>query len=241
MSSTYKKLDLQKMPTSSTALIELPANRLLDKFGSGQHAPGSGSAAALMGLLAAKLVLTVGSLTLAKKDYAKAHASIEVIRGKLEEDIVPLLLQLFERDAVVFDDVIKARRARDGAKDDRAKRRHGDEALERLREATEIPFQIAEACLRLIDHAVVVFDAGFKGARGDTGAAVSAAVAGAMSAVFVINLNLKSFRSSEWAKQQRARCDALQETLALKQASALERVMTLRAEHIESMGLDFGG
>jgi formiminotetrahydrofolate cyclodeaminase len=228
------------MPAPSNALIELPANQLLDKFGSGQHAPGSGSAAALMGLLAAKLVLTVGSLTLAKHEYARVHASIEVIRQKVETDIVPLLLQLFERDAAVFDDVIKARRARDQAKDEKEKRRHGEDALEKLREATEIPFQIAEACLRLIDHAVVVFDAGFKGARGDTGAAVSAAVAGAMSAVFVINLNLKSFRSSAWAKQQRAKCDALQETLEQKQANALERVMTLRAEQLESMGLDFG-
>jgi formiminotetrahydrofolate cyclodeaminase len=228
------------MPTPSHALIELPTNRLLDKFGSGQHAPGSGSAAALMGLLAAKLVLTVGSLTLGKQEYAKVHSAIEVIRERLETDIVPLLLQLFERDATVFDDVIKARRARDQAKDDKEKRRHSEEALEKLREATEIPFQIADACLRLIDHAVVVFDAGFKGARGDTGAAVSAAVAGAMSAVFVINLNLKSFRSSEWAKQQRAKCDALQETLVQKQANALERVMTLRTEQLESMGLDFG-
>lgn len=113
-------------------------------------------------------------------------------------------------------------------------------ALEKLREATDIPFQIADACLRLIDHAVVVFDARFKGARGDCGAAVSAAVAGAMSAVFVINLNLKLFRSSDWAKRQRERCDALQKTLEQKQANALERVMQLRTEQIESMSLAFG-
>lgn len=193
-----------------------------------------------MGLLAAKLVITVGALTLQRQDYAKVHPSIEVIRKKIETDIVPLLLQLFQRDAEVFDEVIKARRARDKSSDEKEKRKHGDVALEKLREATEIPFEIADACLRLIDHAVVVFDAGFKGARGDTGAAVSAALAGAMSAVFVINLNLKSFRSSEWAKQQRARCDALQEALVQKQANALERVTQLRTEQLESIGLDFG-
>lgn len=228
------------MPHPSHGLIELPANRLLDKFGSGQHAPGSGSAAALMGLLAAKLVLTVGSLTLQKEEYSKVHSSITVIREIIEADLVPDLLQLFQRDAEVFDEVIKARRARDNAVDDREKRQNAEMALERLREATDIPFQIADACLRLIDHAVVVFDVGFKGARGDCGAAVSAAVAGAMSAVFVINLNLKSFRSSDWAKRQRERCDALQKTLEQRQANALERVMQLRTEQIESMSLDFG-
>jgi formiminotetrahydrofolate cyclodeaminase len=228
------------MPHPNHALIELPANRLLDKFGAGQHAPGSGSAAALMGLLAAKLVLTVGSLTLQKREYAKVHESIKVIKGIIDDDLVPNLLKLFQRDAEVFDEVIKARRARDQATEEKEKRRHGEIALERLREATEIPFQIADLCLRLIDHAVVTFDVGFKGARGDTGAAVSAAVAGAMSAVFVVNLNLKSFRAGEWAKQRRERCDALQATLVQRQASALERVMQLRTEQIQSMGLDFG-
>ena len=220
-------------------LIELPTNALLDKFGSGKHAPGSGSAAALMGLLAAKLVVTVGALTLRKPEYQHAHTSIEFVLSKITSDITPLLLDLFQRDAEIFDEVIQARKARDSATDDRERRRHAETALEKLKAATDIPFQIGEACLRLIDHTVVVFDAGFKGARGDTGAAASAAVAGAMSAVFVINLNLKSFRGSEWAKAQRARCDSLHHDLVRKQASALERVMQLRAEDVTSMGLKF--
>ncbi len=220
-------------------LIELPTNTLLDKFGSGKHAPGSGSAAALMGLLAAKLVVTVGALTLRKPEYQKEHAAIDFVLSKIASDITPLLLDLFQRDAEIFDEVIQARKARDAATDDRERRRHAESALEKLKTATEIPFQIGEACLRLIGHAVVVFDAGFKGARGDTGAAVSAAVAGAMSAVFVINLNLKSFRGSEWARTQRERCDSLHHDLVRKQASALERVMQLRAEDVSSMGLKF--
>jgi formiminotetrahydrofolate cyclodeaminase len=221
-------------------LIELPVSTLLDKFGSGKHAPGSGSAAALMGLLSAKLVVTVGSLTLRKTEYRKDHATIEFVVKKITEEVTPLLLDLFQRDAEVFDEVIRARKARDTATDERERRRHADVALEKLKLATDIPFQIADACLKLIDYATVVFDAGFKGARGDTGAAVSAAVAGAMSALFVINLNLKSFRGSEWAREQRARCDTLHQELTRKQASALERVMQLRAEDVTSMGLNFG-
>lgn len=228
------------MATLPNQLIELPASKLLDKFGSGTHAPGSGSAAALMGLLAAKLVMTVSALTLERDAYKDTHASMQALHNVIDGNLVPLLLQLFQRDAEVFDEVISARRTRDAATDEKERRRASELALERLREAIEIPFQIADACLRLIDHAVVVFDAGFKGARGDTGAAVSAAVAGAMSAVFVINLNLKSFRKSEWAQQQRERCDALQETLIQKQGTALERVTQLRTEQLRSMSLDLG-
>ena len=221
-------------------LIELPTNTLLEKFGSGKHSPGSGSAAALMGLLAAKLVVTVGALTLRKQEYQKHHATIEFVNSRIAEELTPLLLELFQRDAEVFDEVIQARKARDAAADERDRRKHSEAALEKLKAATEIPFKIGDACLKLIDYAVVVFDAGFKGARGDTGAAVSAAVAGAMSAVFVINLNLKSFRGSEWAREQRARCDRLHHELVRKQATALERVMQLRAEDVTSMGLNFG-
>ena len=40
-------------------LIALPLGQVLDEFGRGNHIPGSGSAAALMGLLAAQLTLNI--------------------------------------------------------------------------------------------------------------------------------------------------------------------------------------
>jgi formiminotetrahydrofolate cyclodeaminase len=223
------------------ALIELPTTKLLEKFGSGAHSPGSGSAAALMGLIGCRLIVTVASLTLRKSRYKGSHSRISFIADKINQDLDPLLRELFQRDAEVFDQVIKARLARDAATDDREKRRYAEFALERLREATEIPFQLGDACLELIDYGAAMFDMGFKDARGDMGAAISAAVAGAMSAVFVINLNLKSFRGSEWAVQQRKRCDEFHQRLSRKQLDAFGRVMTLRAEDVSSIGLNFGG
>ena len=47
--------DVRKSLIPALPLLELPANKLLDQFGGGSHVPGSGSAAALMGLLAAQL------------------------------------------------------------------------------------------------------------------------------------------------------------------------------------------
>jgi len=146
---------------------------------------------------------------------------------------------LFQRDATIFDEVIKARVARDLAMEEKEKRKFGEVALEKLKIATEIPFQIGEACLALIDHGAFVFDMGFRGVRGDTGAAISAAVAGAMAAIFVINLNLKSFRGSDWAIQQRKRCDEMHHLLSRKQLDAFSRVMTLRDEDISSMSFKF--
>jgi formiminotetrahydrofolate cyclodeaminase len=223
------------------ALIGLPTNTLLDKFGSGTHAPGSGSAAALMGILSAKLIVTVATLSLRKPEYKENYSKIEYITDQIHTRIEPRLKELFERDALVFDEVIKARRARDQATDERERRRHGDRALDKLKEATEVPLEICETCIGLIDHGTLMFDIGFKGARGDTGAAISAAVAAAMSGLFVVNLNLKSFRGSEWAVSKREQCDRLHRSLASKQAAAFGRVMTLRAEDVTApMSFSFG-
>lgn len=221
------------------ALIELPARQLLEKFGSGGHAPGSGSAAALMGLLSAKLIVTVASLTLRKRDYKKDHSKIKYVMKPIVQNTEPRLKYLFEYDAQVFDKVIKARLARDTAADEKDKRRFSERALDSLKEATDIPLEICEVCTGLIDAGISMFDMGFKGARGDTGAAISAAVAGAMSSIFVINLNLKSFRGSNWALQRRKACDELHETLERKQFEAFGRVMTLRAEDVTSMSFSF--
>lgn len=44
-------------------LLNVTTEKLLEKFGAGNHKPGSGSAAAFQGMLSAKLLVTVISLT----------------------------------------------------------------------------------------------------------------------------------------------------------------------------------
>ncbi|GJI92538.1 hypothetical protein RugamoR1_57010 [Rugamonas sp. R1(2021)] len=146
--------------------------------------------------------------------------------------------KLFQDDAEAFDLVISARRARDQAIDGRQKRKYAADALDQLKVATAIPFSIADACLELIDLSAKVFDVGFRGARGDTGVALSAAVSGVLSSVFVINLNLKSFRGSYWARQRREECDLLQRTASEKYQAALARVAHLRSEDTEALRVD---
>lgn len=214
------------------SLLSLPTDTLLDKFGSGSHAPGSGSAAAFIGLLAAQLVVTVGHLTLERSEYERHHVRVAEICTRIQTDLVPLLTELFQADADAFDLVIQTRRARDQESDGVGRRKLAKAALDQLKLATAIPFKIAESCIELIDHSAAVFDVGFKGARGDTGVALSAALAGVFSAVFVINLNLKSFKGSYWARQQRRECDQLQKIAISKYEAALTRIAKLRGEDL---------
>ena len=52
-----------------TDLLEKTVNELMEKFGAGNHKPGSGSAAAFQGMVSAKLISTVISLTAEEKEF----------------------------------------------------------------------------------------------------------------------------------------------------------------------------
>ena len=132
------------MADTQQTLMALPANQLLEKFGAGSHKPGSGSAAALMGILAGKLIITVGKLSLDRSKYSKDHSKIQYIIDRIQNDIEKELLKLFDQDAEIFDEVIKLRVARDKATTEKEKRKLGEQANEKLREATEIPIRICE-------------------------------------------------------------------------------------------------
>ena len=75
-----------------------------------------------------------------------------------------------------------------------------------------------------------MFDMGYKSARGDSGAGVSSALAGASSGLFVSNLNLKSFRGGKWAIETRGKCEVLFDRVQQYQFNLFSRVTFLHEE-----------
>ncbi len=138
-----------------------------------------------------------------------------------------------QEDAECFDRVIAARRLRDAETDKTKRRALAEKALAELRTATEIPIAITEACLKLADKATLVFDLGFKAARGDSGVAISSALAGAQGSLSIIYLNLTSFKGSEWAIRTRVRADDLAIRVQSHQMQLLERISRLQKEAID--------
>jgi Zn-dependent peptidase ImmA (M78 family)/formiminotetrahydrofolate cyclodeaminase len=184
-------------------LLELSANKLLDKFGAGEHIPGSGSAAALQGMLSAQLIHTVISLTTdpkRKNHYSNCIDELLKADAEIQHRIYPRLKKLFHDDSEQFDKEINLRKARDTENDGCKKRILKDKALEALIPATEMPFHIAELCLELAEYGALVFDQGFKSARGNSGVAMSGAVAAVAGCLSIIQLNLLSFIPNEWTK-----------------------------------------
>ena len=208
------------------ALIAMPADELLDKFGAGRHSPGSGSAAALMGLLSAKLSATVYKIAM-RRGHGDT-SQFTYLTKQLDSVIAPRLKALFQQDAEVFDEVIRVRLLRDRETDPVVKRRLRERALRLLQDATEIVMEIVTICQQLIDYGIIAFDSGMNRVRGDSGSAISVAIAGAMSGCFIMNLNLSSFAGGKWAREQSEKLALLQTALLEKQSEALARIARLR-------------
>lgn len=224
------------------ALLDLPTNQLMAAFGSGQHVPGSGSAAALMGLLAGQLTLTVCKISDAPEGTRRVE--LKFLADQLESRFNPRLREMFELDASGFDEVIDARRARDAATTPAERRRHRERALRGLERATDLVMDIADICVTITGHAKTAFVHGAKKVRGDSGAAISAALAGASTAIFIANLNLRSFQKGAWARQMQLRVAATQAVVIENQHDAFTLAASLQTvlEPPEQMALfdDYG-
>lgn len=193
-------------------LIKLPTDQLLQKFGAGEHKPGSGSAAALQGMLSAKLLLTVIGLTTHEKRrqyYQDWLPELNQASTEIQSRIFPLLEKIFEDDSIQFDKTIKLRKARDSERNIDKRRELSEEALEELKIATETPVQIANLCIELAKFGTLVFDHGFRSARGDAGVAQNGAVAAVAGCISIINLNLLSFENSAWKEQVQKSVDRI--------------------------------
>jgi formiminotetrahydrofolate cyclodeaminase len=232
---------IEKEDAGDKNYLELPAKDLLDAFGKGSHIPGSGSAAAFSGLMAIELMKTVVQLSLSKPEYEKQKNEFELILNQLTKTVKSNFTNYFNDDIKIFHKVSYHRRLRDTAKTDEKRNEHRNLANEKLREATDIPLNVCENALDLLPTAFTIFDNGFRGARGDSGVAISNLLSAAQGSLFVVFLNLKTFQKSKWKDERMERAVNLATRFTKLQKEAYSRVVTLYNENTDSkqLTLDF--
>lgn len=226
--------------TSIPKYLELETVTLLEKFGKGSHKPGSGSAAALSSILGCKLINTVTSLTISKKERygEKIVQQLTLANNDIVADIEPRLLDLFQRDAEQFDLVIKARRKRNRYKKGTKEwRKYQRTNLKELQKATEIVIEIAELSLLIAKNGITIFDLGFQPARGDSSVAISTSLTGSLGSIGIAYLNLTSYRGSKWATKTRKKCDTIQTEARKIQIQFYERISRLQSEVLRKEGI----
>ncbi|RFC37292.1 MAG: Formiminotetrahydrofolate cyclodeaminase [Candidatus Nitrotoga sp. SPKER] len=224
--------------TAPTQLLAKPTTELLSAFGAGKASPGSGSAAALMGLLSCRLIITVCVKSLEKQELKKDHNSFSYVMSQASDVIYPKLHDLFEKDAKDFDEVVRLRMERDKATNINTKSQLSRQANDLLETTTSNSFEIIDQCFKLVDHGIVVFGSGWHAVRGDSGAAISAGIAGVTSGIFIANLNLKTLKDRKFAGEKIARCEELYKELTHKQTRAFECVTSLNSEAISAIQLE---
>ena len=216
--------------------LEIPTGELLEKFGAGNHKPGSGSAAALEGMLAAQLIQTVIRLTTdeTRREVYETHfEKLLKIDSEIENRIYPALTKLFRKDSDEFDKVIKARTARDKETDIVRKFDLSDHARVALMAATETPVEIGKLCVELARFAQYAFDHGFRSARGDSGVALTAAVAAVSGCISVIDLNLLSLPKDAWLDAVISDLDQLKSYYQELSSDTAKRLRVLDQEGVD--------
>jgi formiminotetrahydrofolate cyclodeaminase len=212
----------------SPTLFDLPASQLLERFGAGTATPGSGCAAALMALLSTKLIAAVARMTVEKGKTKHGREESAVVLEILDDRIAPRLMALFDKDMLVFNEVIVARQRRDSSKLDADKRRFQSEASDKLNEATDILFEVIDLSFQVLGNGISIWETGFQAAMGDAGAGISAAVAAITTCVLVINLNVRSSRAI-WSREAKSRCDEV-----IKQLNnAQDQVLVLISQSVQ--------
>lgn len=210
--------------------LELPTTELINKFGKGNHLPGSGSAAVLSALIAIELLKTVCILTQTKEAYSGVHSQMNSINEQLERDYKPKLINLFYEYSVEFGKVIEKRIIRDKENNPKLKEKYGREAAEQLRNATEIPIEMCNICFKLMDYALAIFDNGYKATRGDAGVAISNLLAAISGSLFVVLLNIRVAKKSAWTESKRKEAEELAKKYLTVQKDAFSRVVKLYSE-----------
>lgn len=216
-------------------LLRLPANKLLHKFGAGDHKPGSGSAAAFHGLLSANLLITVILLTNEKKrqkKYASVLPRLLKIQDEIQSKILPDLEHIFQEDSVQFGKTISLRKQRDATTDAIDYGRLAQKALDELKIAIDLPIAIAKHSVTLAKMAAFVFDKGFQSARGDTQVALSGAVAAIGGCLSIVRLNLLHYHSDEYAWTENVRQEVGRLTSSFEELKLVElsKIKILQAE-----------
>jgi len=190
----------------SERLTDKSVLTFLDALASASPAPGGGSVAALSGALGAALVSMVCNLTLGKKRYNDVQEEIagllqqsERLRGKLTE--------LLEADVQAYTQVSRAMQMLRDTDQQKAARAQALEAA--LKAATDVPLQIAEACVDVMDLCRPAAEMGNVNAVSDAGVAVLMAEAGLRSAALNVLINLGWIKDRAFVQENQARLDAL--------------------------------
>jgi len=192
----------------SEKLTDKTVTEFLHALASSAPAPGGGSVAALAGALGAALVSMVCNLTLGKKKYASVQDDITTLVAR-SEALRRELTDLLEADVQVYTGVSAAYKLPRETEEEKAARSAAIQ--EALKQATMVPIEVAEACVKVLDLCMPVAEKGNVGAVSDAGVAALMAEAALRSAALNVIINLEAIQDKAFGREMGQKLDALLE------------------------------
>ena len=183
-----------------------PIKSFLDELASSAPAPGGGSVAALSGALGAALISMVSNLTIGKKKYVGVQEEITALLEK-SESLRDELSDLFEEDVAVYTRLSQTMKM---PRDTEEQKNIRTEAMGKaLKEATDVPLRVAEACVSVMGLCRPAAEMGNVNAVSDVGVGILMAEAGLRSAALNVLINLGLIKDDKFVSENRKRLDAL--------------------------------
>ena len=205
--------------------LESSLGAFLDALASGAATPGGGGAAAIAGSMGAALVSMVCNLTLGRERYAAVHDEMREVLDRAET-LRAELQQLAEDDVTVFNRLSAAYKLPRVTEADIAIRR--DAIQSSLKRATEVPLRTARAAAAILPLCAPVAERGNQAAVSDVGVAALLAHTAVRSALFNVNINLRTIEDQIYSLQVRREVERLTEGLA----DEAERIAAMVADRI---------
>lgn len=197
-------------------LTALSSKEFLGKLASNAPTPGGGGGAAMAGALAAALTSMVGNLTTGKEKFAEHEAEVQDILSEAEA-IRMRMLKLVNADAEVFKAFMACYRLPKITDEEKLARL---EAIQNAaKQAAEVPYEISEACLKVMKLAERIAVIGNHGAITDAACSAILGRAAMRSAIYNVIVNLKLIKDDGYNEAMYAKLEALQ-----KEAEALEKI-----------------
>ncbi len=192
-----------------------PLSYFLDKLCSKSPEPGGGSAAALVGAVAAGLAGMLAALTIDKKGYEDQWENMKRYYEK-EKNLKEEMLELLQKDTEAFDDAAKAFKLPKNTEEEKKKRALAIE--EGLKKATEVPLSIMEKSLEISKLAIEILEKGNEMAITDGAISTIFANAAAVGAMFNVRINFSWMKDKDYiSNTEKKLSQIIEETERIKE------------------------
>ncbi len=183
-----------------------PVQIFLDDLAGKASTPGGGSAAAIMGAMAAALVSMVANFTVGKKNYEAVNGEMQELLLSSEQ-LRQQLTTMIEADVNVFNQVMAAYGMPKETDEDKVTRSQAIQSA--LKEATDVPLACARLCAEVIKICLPMAEKGNTNVISDAGVAVLAANAALRSAALNVYINIGGIKDEDFVNDRRRQLESL--------------------------------